>query len=92
MSEGTQVTPSPWVAWLTSDRRIPLWLRVVVVAYNNANDDDVLFLDPGELGRLVGVSDRKMLHKAVLRAVEAGFLAERSGTTALRLAPRGEGK
>lgn len=79
-----------WADWMVQDKRVPTYLRIAVLAYQHADRDDVLYLDPGELGRLVGVEDRRVVGKAVQRAVEVGFLAERSGTTALRLASRGE--
>ncbi|WP_377640096.1 hypothetical protein [Oryzobacter terrae] len=75
--------------WMVADPRVPLHLRLTLLAYRDADPTDVLYLDPGDLARLVGVRDRRILHKAVQRAVEVGFLDRRSGTTALRLAPVG---
>jgi len=83
-------TTPPWTDWMVTDPRVPLHLRVVVLAYRDADPTDVLYLDPGDLARLVGAGDRRVLGKAVQRAVEQGFLTEPSGTTALRLAPVGE--
>lgn len=80
-----------WNDWLLTDRRVPLHLRVVVLAYRDADPTDVLFLNPGELAQLVGSDDRRALGKAVSRAVEQGFLTAPSGTTALRLSPVGGG-
>jgi hypothetical protein len=80
----------PWTDWMMTDQRVPLHLRVTVLAYRDADPTDVLYLDPGDLARLVGAHDRRVLGKAVQRAVEQKFLAEPSGTTALRLAPRGK--
>lgn len=81
---------STWTDWLLTDRRVPLHLRVVVLAYRDADHTDVLYLDPGQLAPLVGATDRRALGKAVGRAVEQGFLTAPSGTTALRLAPMGD--
>jgi hypothetical protein len=76
--------------WMLTDPRVPLHLRVTVLAYRDADSTDVLYLDPGDLASLLGVTDRRVIHKAVLRAVEAGFLDRRSGTTALRLTSAAE--
>lgn len=86
----TTTEEGTWLTWLTSDRRLPLWQRIVVMAYAKAGADDVLWLEPGELARVTRVPDRRMLTKAIDRAVELGYLTEPSGTTALRLAPVGE--
>ena len=86
----TSTTNPAWTDWMVTDPRVPLHLRVVVLAYRDADPTDVLYLDPGDLARLVGAGDRRVLGKAVERAVAQGFLAEPSGTTALRLAPVGE--
>lgn len=76
-----------WADWMVQDRRVPTYLRVTVLAYACADDRDAAYFDPGELARFLGVADRRILHKAVQRAVEVGFLAPTSGSTCLRLAP-----
>lgn len=76
-----------WVEWMVQDSRVPTYLRITVLAYACADERDAVYFDPGELARLLGVPDRRTLHKAVHRAVEVGFLAPTSGSTCLRLAP-----
>lgn len=74
---------------MVTDPRIALWTRLVVLAYRDADaESETLYLDPGELAERVGhTGNRAVLSRAVERAMELGFLAKPSGTTALRLAP-----
>jgi hypothetical protein len=65
----------------------PLWLRLAEHAVDHANPAGIAFYAPGELRRAMGVQHAAMVSRAIVRAVQAGWLHPRSTTRALYVHP-----
>lgn len=71
----------------SSPRTAPLWLRLAEHAVDHANAQGIAFYAAGELRREMGVAHAAMVSRAIVRAVQAGWLHPRSTTRALYVHP-----
>ena len=72
----------PWTEWMMTDQRVPLHLRVTVLAYRDADPTDVLYLDPPYNHRQYGANYH------VLETIASYDNPLLSGVTGMRSYPR----
>lgn len=73
----------PEVAAKARDGRLPLWYRVSLLAETRLRANGHGHFERGELAKLLGVSDRSNVRRAIIDAIKYNHLDRRSNTTCL---------